>query len=146
LGIQSHFDADGSLAPSPSEAMLLVMGDTVSSDAKGRIRVLLGEVPNVVAEVVRRALIDADIEVLTLSQTLPSNRNGSVADVVILPGERSAIPPLCQELLQAGERTKILTLMTDAEQADLYELRLVGSNVGLEGVVAAVRAVAHGVH
>jgi hypothetical protein len=38
-----------------------------------------------------------------------------------------------------------LTLMTDAEQADVYELRLVGSNVGLDGVVAAVRAVAHGI-
>jgi hypothetical protein len=37
---------------------------------------------------------------------------------------------------------RILTLSITADHSDLYELRLVGSNVGLQGVVAAVRSVA----
>jgi hypothetical protein len=126
--------------------MVLCMGGTVSSGTTERIRVVLGEMPNVVAEIVRRALVDADIEVFALNQALPlQDQNEPTADVVILPGERRAIPERCQALLQRGARTKVLTLMTDAEQADVYELRLVGSNVGLDGVVAAVRAVAHGI-
>jgi hypothetical protein len=124
--------------------MVPFMGGT--ADATERIRVALGEMPVVISEIVRRALVDADIEVFALNQALtPSNENGPAADVVILPGERSSIPARCHALLQRGARTKVLTLMADAERADLYELRLVGSNVGLEGVVAAVRAVAHGI-
>ena len=117
---------------------------TGSADTRPRIRVVLGDMPLVVAAMVRRALTDADIDVSALTRDPPGS-NAEEPDVVILPGERRKIPSACQTLLERGARTRVLTLMTDPEQADLYELRLVGSNVGLEGVVAAVRAVAQGV-
>jgi hypothetical protein len=143
--IRSDFDSVGSLSGALSSAMVPSMGGTASTDATDRIRVALGEMPMVVAEIVRQALVDADIDVFALNQELSSKENEPAADVVILPGERGAIPAQCQRLLARGARTRVLTLMTDAERADLYELRLVGSNVGVEGVVAAVRAVVQGV-
>ena len=69
-----------------------------------------------------------------------------IADVVIVPTESAELAAWGRVLLHSHKRIKILTLSTNADHADLFELRLVGSNVGVQGVVAAVRLAAGVVH
>ena len=113
----------------------------MGSDASGTgepIRVLIGDLPNLVRKVVQQALVGAGYDVSLLEQG-PT----AAPDVVIIPGVHAAVPPLCHDLLQRGARIKFITLVTRPDRVDLYEARLIGSDVGLEGVVSAVRAVAH---
>lgn len=66
------------------------------------------------------------------------------ADVVIVPTEASGVAQQHHELLRSNPDLKILTVASGSRSADLYELRLLGSNVGQRGVVAAIRAVMEG--
>ena len=108
------------------------------------IRVVLAEMPGMVAEIIQGALREAGIDVVgeLLNGHEPSSAlDHWAADVVIVPTDSSGVAHTYHDLLRSYPRVKVLTLTTTAKRADLYELRLLGSNVGLQGVVAAVRSV-----
>lgn len=110
----------------------------------GPIRVVLAEMPSMVAGIVRGALLEAGIDVVgefSDEREPASALDRWAADVVIVPTESSGVAQAYHDLLRARPRVKILALTTTAQRADLYELRLLGGNVGLQGVVAAVRSV-----
>ena len=120
--------------------------DDPAGGAHDRIRVGLGALPALVIEMLRRALVDAGIDVVTLAESAAGWPDCRTVDVMIVPTDGDGIQPRSCDLLRRRPRTKMLTLSTETDHADLFELRLVGTNVGLQGVVAAVRSVAHVVH
>ena len=66
------------------------------------------------------------------------------AQVIIVPTESSGVARQYHELLGRIPDLKILTIAAVPQGADLYELRLLGNNVGRHDVVAAIRAVMRG--
>lgn len=107
------------------------------------IRAVLGPMPRLVTDILRRALTDARIDVVVLNGAPREwSQADLIADVVIVPTELTELAAWGCDLLRSRARIKILSLSTSADHADLYELRLVGSNVGVQGVVAAVRSAA----
>jgi hypothetical protein len=108
------------------------------------IRVVLAELPAVVAAIVRDAVSSEDIRIVDevggrsdLSELVARRR----AQVMIVPTEASGVARHYHDLLRRSPDLKILTIAAVAHSADLYELRLLGTNVGRLGVVAAIRAV-----
>ncbi len=63
------------------------------------------------------------------------------AQVIIVPTDVSGVAQQYHELLRQVPNLKILTIAAVSHSTDLYELRLLGNNVGRRGVVAAIRAV-----
>jgi len=120
--------------------------DDLPGGAHDRIRVGLGGMPALVMEMLRRSLVDAGIDVVTLAESAAGWADCATVDVVIVPTDAAGIQARSCDLLRSRSRMKMLTLSTETDHADLFELRLVGTNVGLQGVVAAVRSVAHVVH
>lgn len=120
--------------------------DDLPGGAHERIRVALGAMPALVTEMLQRSLVEAGIDVVTLAESAPGWEDCGTVDVVIVPTDATGIQPRSCDLLQSRPKMKMLTLSTKAEHIDLFELRLVGTNIGLQGVVAAVRSVAHVVH
>ena len=99
--------------------------------------------PALVTEMLRRALRDARIDVVVVREDPQEwSPHDVIADVLIVPTELTELAAWGRELLRSRTQMKILTLSTDSDHADLFELRLVGSNVGVQGVVAAVRSAA----
>jgi hypothetical protein len=108
------------------------------------IRVVLAELPAVVAAIVRDAVTGEDIRIVAevggrsdLSDVVARGR----AQVMIVPTEASGVARHYHDLLRRSPDLKILTIAAVAHSADLYELRLLGTNVGRRGVVSAIRAV-----
>lgn len=66
------------------------------------------------------------------------------AQVIIVPTEGSGVARQYHELLRQTPDLKILTIAAVSHSTDLYELRLLGNNVGRQDVVAAIRAVVAG--
>ena len=64
--------------------------------------------------------------------------------VVIVPTDASGVARHYHDLLRRSPDLKVLTIATMARGADLYEVRLLGTNVGRRDVVAAIRAVVGG--
>lgn len=63
------------------------------------------------------------------------------AQVLIVPTEGSGVALQYHELLHRIPGLKILTIAAVSHSADLYEIRLLGNNVGQRDVVSAIRAV-----
>jgi hypothetical protein len=108
------------------------------------IRVVLAELPALVAAIVRDAVRGGDIQIVDeignraeLSDVVARQR----ADVVIVPTEGSGVARQYHELLCRNPDLKILTIAAVSHSTDLYELRLLGNNIGQRGVVAAIRGV-----
>ena len=63
------------------------------------------------------------------------------AQVIIVPTDASGVARQYHDLLRRAPDLKILTIVAVSHGTDLYELRLLGNNVGRRDVVAAIRAV-----
>jgi hypothetical protein len=108
------------------------------------IRVVLAELPAVVAAIVRDAVTGEGIRIVAevggrsdLSEVVTRRE----AQVMIVPADASGVARHYHDLLRRSPDLKILTVAAVEHSADLYELRLLGTNVGRRGVVAAIRAV-----
>ena len=119
--------------------------DGVGGQASRRITVVLADMPALVSEMLRRALRGADVNVVELRDPQMS-LDAAVGDVLIVPSESVGIRALYRHVLREHPAMRMLTLAASGDRADLYELRLVGSDVGVDGVVAAVLSAAHRVH
>jgi hypothetical protein len=61
---------------------------------------------------------------------------------MIVPPELADLAGECHELFQRySGKVRVLTIATSSNSADLYELRFLGKNIGLGGIVAAIRQV-----
>jgi hypothetical protein len=58
--------------------------------------------------------------------------------VVIVPPDLADLASECHELFRRHSGLRVLTIATSSSSADLYELRFLGKNVGLGGIVAAI--------
>lgn len=108
------------------------------------VRVVLAELPSIVTAIVRDAVREESIRIVDevrepaeLLEVVTRRR----ADVVIVPNETSGVARRHHELLRRRPGLRILTIAAMHDGADLFELRLLGSNVGRLGVVAAIRRV-----
>ena len=63
------------------------------------------------------------------------------AEVLIVPAEASGVALQYHEMLRRIRGLRILTIAVVPHSTDLYELRLLGNNVGRSDVVAAIRGV-----
>jgi hypothetical protein len=111
------------------------------------IRVVLAGLPPMVAALVRDAVRGEGIHIVDevehradLSDIIT---RGDV-QVVIVPTDASGVARHYHDLLRRSPDLKVLTIATMARGADLYEVRLLGTNVGRRDVVAAIRAVVGG--
>jgi len=66
------------------------------------------------------------------------------ADIVIVAASAAGVADACYDLLQRRPDVKLLTIASGSGHADLFELRLLGVNVGAQGVIGALRAVSVG--
>jgi hypothetical protein len=108
------------------------------------IRVILAELPAMVAAIVRDAVTGEGIcivDEVSGRPDLPELVGRHRAQVMIVPADASGVSRQYYELLRQTPGLKILTLAAVSHSADVYELRLLGTNVGRRGVVAAIRAV-----
>jgi hypothetical protein len=108
------------------------------------IRVILAELPAMVAAIVRDAVTGEGIRIVDEVNgrpDLPGLVSRWAAHVMIVPADASGVARQYHELLRRMPGLKILTLAAVSHSADVYELRMLGTNVGRRGVVAAIRAV-----
>jgi hypothetical protein len=104
---------------------------------------VLAELPAMMAAVVRDAVRGEGIRIVDelgdraeLSEVVA--RRG--AQVLIVPTEDSGVALQYHELLRQTPGLKIMTIAAVSHSADLYEIRLLGNNVGQRDVVSAIRA------
>ena len=106
------------------------------------IRVLLAELPPLLAELVGRAVAQQpDMELIGAwgrQEALTMVAEWS-PDVVIVPAEASGIAEAYHIAMRRHPNLKVLGV--DGRQADLYESRLLAANAGMDAMVAAIRAV-----
>jgi len=107
------------------------------------ISVLLSDVRSMVARMIRNALEDAGMLVIErrFDRESAPLESGWEPDVVIVSGKSAGVPPRYHDLVRRHPHLKLLAVTAAADRADLYELRLLGTNVGYQGVVTAVRSV-----
>jgi hypothetical protein len=108
------------------------------------IRVVLAELPAMMAAIVRDAVRGEGIRIVDEVEAradLSDVVSREDAQVVIVPTDASGVARQYHELLSRSPGLKILTIAAVAHSADLYELRLLGNNVSLRDVVGAIRAV-----
>jgi hypothetical protein len=108
------------------------------------IRVVLAELPTMVAALVRDAVRGEGIVVLEELRScadLAGVLERRDAQVLIVPAEASGVAPQYHEMLGRVPGLRVLTIAAVPHSTDLYELRLLGNNVGRSDVVAAIRGV-----
>ena len=59
--------------------------------------------------------------------------------VVIVPHRSLGLPEAYAEALRRNSGVRFLTIAATADRADLFEVRLLGSDVGRQGVVDAIK-------
>jgi DNA-binding NarL/FixJ family response regulator len=113
------------------------------------IRVLIGNLPGVLAEVVSRLLeSEADIEVVGRSRddsTLLDDARGSRPHVVILSLADAELPRVGEALLSNEPRLRVLGVVADDGRGFLYEMRPHRSPLGdlsPSALVTALRSAA----
>ena len=115
--------------------------------ASGRaIRVVLAGLPSMMAAIIREAVHNAGMEVVEVADYSEAVRlalEGHGADVVIVPTARTELTEAQGRMLRANPNLKVLTISASAHSADLFELRLLGADVGRSGIVEAIREVIH---
>jgi DNA-binding response OmpR family regulator len=110
------------------------------------IRVVLATAQDpLVAALVGGALRDAGIKVVdarTQEEALLVAARDQGVSVVIVACTVPGLADAYATALRANPRLRLLVVVAMDERADLLELRLLGSDLGVRGVVAAVRAAA----
>lgn len=108
------------------------------------IRVLVGQLPPLVDEIVRQALRGhADIELIGPAEQ-EHEALGVIAewcpDVVIVPAATEGTAAAYQAAMSRYQAVRVLQI--GGRPVNIYEVRLLAANAGIEAVVEAIRAVA----
>lgn len=106
-------------------------------------QVVLAELDRVVASIIGDALEDAGMRVVIARSSREAFQRvarRSAPSVIIVPAEATAVADACARALSVNGSVRVLSLSTSPRRADLFELRLLGRDVGRNGVVEAVRA------
>jgi DNA-binding NarL/FixJ family response regulator len=112
--------------------------------ASNRIRILSGEMPRMLREIVEDAVrSQPDMELVDSSDghDLPMAIKREHADVLIVAEHRADEPVSHEQLLLENPRLKILVVSRDGREAHLLEFwRVPVAEVSLQGLVGAIRA------
>jgi hypothetical protein len=118
--------------------------NTPSAATDLSIRVVLAEMPTMMAEIVRDAVRGEGIRIVGEVRDRADLSDVVIrraVQVIIVPTDASGVARQYHELLRRTPELKILTVAAVSHSTDLYELRLLGHNVGRRDVVTAIRAV-----
>jgi hypothetical protein len=97
---------------------------------------------------IRAALEDTGMEVLEANSYEEALRLGTQADgiaVVIVPTGATGLREKYTMELRRNRAVRCLTLSVSRQHVDLFELRLVGADVGRKGVVEAIQIALAGI-
>lgn len=100
------------------------------------LRVLLAGLHSMDVLAIRPLLIRAGVERVTscAMEELTDAVQVENPDVVFLRSESTGIADACYQLKRDRPRTRVLAMAWPEGQADLFELRLVGANIGYRGL------------
>jgi hypothetical protein len=107
------------------------------------VRVALVDLPEVVASFVRATLREAGMEIVAESHGFGDGTRfgsrGVDADVVIVRTTSTGLADVYADTLRSNANLKILTLSASSHEANVFQLRLLGADVGTTGLVEAIR-------
>ncbi|MGH8286393.1 MAG: hypothetical protein ACRETT_11580 [Steroidobacteraceae bacterium] len=116
---------------------------TIASEANGAVRVVLGELQPIMAAFIRSALERRGmtvVEAATCEKALTLAVESDGIGVMIVPTTAAGFLNAYSDALFRNPTVRCLTVSESPRRADLFELRLVGADVGRYGVVEAVEA------
>jgi hypothetical protein len=109
-----------------------------------RIRVAIGEMPQLLRDIVRDAImIEPDLELIEAHDVVIPTVG---ADVLVVAMSASQLVAVCPQLLHAKSATKVLAIGVDDGQASLFELcprRTSLGDLSPRGLVDAIRQAVH---
>src|SRR3954468_15413920 len=98
-----------------------------------QVRIVLAELPSMMAALVRAALDEAHMTVMetdTYREAVSVAASVEGFGVVIVPTASTGLLEAYREALCQNTRVKCLTISESAQRVDLIELRLLGTDVG----------------
>jgi DNA-binding NarL/FixJ family response regulator len=111
--------------------------------ASDRIRILVGEMPRMMREIMEDAVrSQSDMKLIDGGEgfDLPTAIKGKHVDVLIVSEHRVGDPVSHQQLLLEKHRLKVLVMSRDAREAHLLEVRQMPvAEVSPQGLVEAIR-------
>ena len=106
------------------------------------IRAIIAELPRFETEIIRDALVRHGIEVaaeVVACDSLESVVESTRSDLIVIPFRRAPLAAEYHELLRQYPGVRLMMLTADRDGADLFEVRLLGSDVGSDDFVDSVR-------
>jgi hypothetical protein len=116
---------------------------TASDNPRPLVRAIIAELPGLQAGIVRHALSRGGIEVAAEVRDAEAVAGAVAAtrsDLVIIPAHRARLGPHYHHLLRDHPEVRLITLSVAGGAADLFEVRLVGNDVGSTDMVDAIQA------
>jgi len=112
------------------------------SESAQTVRVVLAELPSMMAILIRAALDETGIaveEASTYEQAVLLAASAPGIGVVIVPTASTGLHTAYTEGLLGNPSVRCLTVSAYPQQVDLFELRLLGTDVGRHGVLEAIQ-------